>query len=60
MVFEQGHNFVEINDELLNNILKLVVDAGVGYGVSQIVAAVCFLGVVYVTGINYRSKQLPR
>jgi ribose transport system permease protein len=45
---------------LLNNILKLVVDSGVGYGVSQIVAAVCFLTVVYVTGINYRSKELPR
>ena len=45
---------------LLNNILKLIVDSGVGYGVSQIVAAVCFLAVVYVTGINYRSKQLPR
>ena len=45
---------------LLNNILKLIVDSGVGYGVSQIVAAACFLAVVYVTGINYRSKQLPR
>ena len=45
---------------LLNNILKLVVDSGVGYGVSQIVAAVGFLAVVFVTGINYRSKQLPR
>lgn len=45
---------------LLNNILKLVVDSGVGYGASQIVAAVCFLTVVYVTGINYRSKELPR
>ena len=27
---------------------------------SRIVAAVCFLTVVYVTGINYRSKELPR
>ena len=45
---------------LLNNILKLVVDSNVGYGVSQIVAAACFLAVVYVTGLNYRTNQLPR
>lgn len=45
---------------LLNNILKLLIDSSVGYGISQIVAAVFFLAVVFVTGINYRSKLLPR
>lgn len=45
---------------LLNNILKLVVDGNAGYGISQIVSAVFFLAVVYVTGINYRTKLLPR
>lgn len=45
---------------LLNNILKLIIDSGIGYGVSQIVSAVFFLAVVYVTGLNYRSDLLPR
>ena len=45
---------------LLNNILKLLIDSNVGYGISQIVAAVFFLAVVSVTSINYRSKLLPR
>lgn len=45
---------------LLNNILKLLIDSNVGYGVSQIVAAIFFLAVVSITGINYRSKLLPR
>lgn len=45
---------------LLNNILKLVVDGNTGYGVSQIVSAIFFLAVVYVTGLNYRTKLLPR
>lgn len=45
---------------LLNNILKIVIDSGAGYGISQIVSAVFFLGVVYVTGMNYRTKLLPR
>ena len=45
---------------LLNNILKLVIDGNTGYGISQIVSAVFFLLVVYVTGINYRTKLLPR
>ena len=44
----------------LNNILKLVIDGNTGYGISQIVSAVFFLLVVYVTGINYRTKLLPR
>ena len=45
---------------LLNNILKLLIDSNVGYGISQIVSAVFFLAVVYVTGLNYRSQMLPR
>ena len=45
---------------LLNNILKLLIDSNIGYGVSQIVSAVFFLAVVYVTGLNYRSQMLPR
>ena len=45
---------------LLNNILKLLIDSNTGYGVSQIVSAVFFLAVVYVTGLNYRSQMLPR
>ena len=45
---------------LLNNILKLLIDSNVGYGVSQIVSAVFFLAVVYVTSLNYRSQMLPR
>ena len=45
---------------LLNNILKLVIDGNTGYGISQIVSAAFFLLVVYVTGINYRTRLLPR
>lgn len=45
---------------LLNNILKLVIDGNAGYGISQIISAVFFLIVVCVTGMNYRSKMLPR
>ena len=45
---------------LLNNVLKLLIDSNIGYGVSQIVSAVFFLAVVYVTGLNYRSQMLPR
>lgn len=45
---------------LLNNILKLLIDGNAGYGISQIISAVFFLAVVCVTGMNYRSKMLPR
>ena len=45
---------------LLNNILKILIDSGAGYGISQIVSAVFFLAVVYITGMNYRTKLLPR
>lgn len=45
---------------LLNNILKMVVSGNTGYGVSQIVSAVFFLAVVFITGLNYRTKLLAR
>ena len=45
---------------LLNNILMLLVDSNAGYGISQIISAVFFLVVVFVTGINYRTQILPR
>jgi ribose transport system permease protein len=45
---------------LLNNILKIVISGNAGYGISQIISAVCFLLVVFVTGINYRTKLLAR
>lgn len=45
---------------LLNNTLKILIDGNTGYGISQIVSAVFFLAVVYVTSINYRTKLLPR
>jgi len=45
---------------LLNNILKLLVSGNAGYGISQIISAVFFLVVVFVTGINYRTKLLAR
>lgn len=45
---------------LLNNTLKLLISGNAGYGISQIVSAVFFLAVVYITGMNYRSELLPR
>lgn len=45
---------------ILNNILKIMIDSNAGYGISQIVSAVFFLAVVYTTGMNYRTKLLPR
>ena len=45
---------------ILNNILKLLIDSNIGYGVSQIVSAALFLAVVYVTSLNYRTQVLPR
>ncbi len=45
---------------ILNNILKILIDSSIGYGISQIVSAAFFLVVVAVTGINYRSSMLPR
>lgn len=45
---------------LLNNILKLLISGNAGYGISQIVSAVFFLLVVFITGMNYRTKLLAR
>lgn len=45
---------------MLNNILKILIDTNAGYGISQVVSAVFFLAVVYLTGLNYRSQLLPR
>lgn len=45
---------------LLNNILQILIDSSSGYGITQIISAVFFLVVVYVTSINYRTKMLPR
>lgn len=45
---------------LLNNILKLLISGNAGYGISQIISAVFFLAVVFVTGMNYRTKLLAR
>ena len=45
---------------ILNNILKLLIDSNTGYGISQIVSAVFFLAVVYITSMNYRTRLLPR
>lgn len=45
---------------LLNNILKILISGNAGYGISQIISAVFFLAVVYVTGMNYRTKLLAR
>ena len=45
---------------LLNNILKILIDSGAGYGISQMISAVFFLAVVYLTSMNYRTKLLPR
>ena len=45
---------------LLNNILKLLISGNAGYGISQIISAVFFLMVVFITGFNYRTKLLAR
>jgi ribose transport system permease protein len=45
---------------LLNNILKMLISGNAGYGISQIVSAVFFLAVVYITGMDYRTKLLAR
>ncbi len=45
---------------LLNNILELLLNSGSAYGLTQIISAVFFLGVVYVTSMNYRTSMLPR
>ena len=45
---------------LLNDILELVIDGSAAYGITQLISAVFFLMVVYVTSMNYRSVLLPR
>ena len=45
---------------ILNNILKILIDTNSGYGITQIISAVFFLGAVYVTSMNYRTDMLPR
>ena len=45
---------------LLNNILKILIDTNSGYGITQVISAVFFLAVVFVTSMNYRTKMLPR
>ena len=45
---------------LLNNILELMLEGNSAYGISQMVSAIFFLAVVYVTSMNYRSDILPR
>ncbi len=45
---------------LLNNILEIVIDSSASYGLTQIISAVFFLAIVYVTSMNYRTSLLPR
>jgi ribose transport system permease protein len=45
---------------LLNDILEIVIDSSAAYGITQIISAVFFLFVVFVTGANYRTQMLPR
>lgn len=47
---------------LLKNILYILLEnvSGTRDGISQIVSAVLFLAVVFVTSMNYRTKTLPR
>lgn len=46
---------------LLNNILNLLLSSVDGrYGYVQLISAVLFLAIVFITSINYRVKNLPR
>lgn len=45
---------------LLNDVLELVIESSAAYGLTQIISAVFFLLVVYITSMNYRTKMLPR
>ncbi len=45
---------------ILDNILKILIQGNAGYGISQIISAVFFLFIVYVTSMNYKSQNLPR
>lgn len=45
---------------LLNDVLEIVIDSSAAYGLTQVISAVFFLIVVYITSMNYRTKLLPR
>ena len=45
---------------LLNDVLELLIDNSAAYGLTQVISAVFFLLVVYITSMNYRSALLPR
>lgn len=45
---------------LLNDILELVIDGSAAYGITQLISALFFLVIVYLTSMNYRGKMLPR
>ena len=45
---------------LLNDILEIVIESNAAYGITQIISAVFFLIVVYLTSMNYRTAMLPR
>lgn len=45
---------------LLNDILEIVIESSAAYGLTQIISAIFFLIVVYITSMNYRTKILPR
>ncbi len=45
---------------LLNDILEVLIDSSAAYGITQMISAVFFLAVVYITSMNYRTSLLPR
>ena len=45
---------------LLNDLLEIVIDSSAAYGITQIISAIFFLIVVYLTSMNYRTQLLPR
>jgi ribose transport system permease protein len=45
---------------LLNDILEIVIDSSAAYGITQVISALFFMAVVYITSMNYRTQALPR
>jgi len=45
---------------LLNDVLELLIESSAAYGITQIISAVFFLVIVYITSMNYRTQLLPR
>lgn len=45
---------------LLNDVLEIIIDNSAAYGITQIISALFFLVVVYITSMDYRTKLLPR